>query len=309
MMPKSKFKKVSVAVGVAAYNEGNNIAELLHAILKLRTEKTRVTRCIVVADGCTDDTVSKVRSLKSKRIDLIIHRKRCGQAVSQSKIIKSSTSDYLVLLNGDIQIKDKNFIENIIIPFFKNSKIGLVGGSIEPLPSENKFEEIINYGVAIKQELFEGINHLDNIFLCHGRVRAFSRAFMKTFTWKKIINEDAYSYLSCKKNNFEFYYQPSAAIYYRSPQNLKDHMRQSKRFLYAKKELRKYFTEEDLNYYYAFPIVLTVKVIAKYIVKNPILFLEYLGVQGLVLFSRVFDKEMKINFMPSMSSKVLYKNI
>lgn len=304
-----KFRKQSVTVGIAAYNEGKNIASLLNSILTQTSVTGRVVRCIVVADGCTDNTVSEVRSLHSRNLKLIINAKRIGQALSQSKILRNVKSDYLVLLNGDVQIKQSDFIEKLIHPFSEDSNIGLVGGNCMPLPAENHFESVINYGVKAKSYLFEQIHNKDNIFLCHGRVRAFSKTFLKSFTWKKVINEDAYSYICCKKNNLNFYFKKDAVIYYRSPQNIHDHMKQSKRFLHAKKELNQYFSAGDVDAYYAFPTLPTLKTIVKYLLLNPVLSMQYAIIQAIVVLHSTFHREIKVTFAPSLSSKDLSKRI
>ena len=67
-----------------------------------------------------------------------------------------------------------------------------------------------------------------------------SKDFAKTLVMPKVISEDAYLFLQCKKNGFRFFYQSLANVFYRSPQSFRDHIKQSTRFFIGQKRLASY---------------------------------------------------------------------
>ena len=56
-------QRINYSVGVMAYNEEANIGRTLEAILNQTHAKTALTEIIVVASGCTDNTVAVVEAM------------------------------------------------------------------------------------------------------------------------------------------------------------------------------------------------------------------------------------------------------
>lgn len=277
-----KNKKLSVTVGIPAYNEEDNIQELLRALLLQRQNKTKLAEIIVVSDGSTDKTVEKVDQVRNKIIKLIINKKRQGQAMIQNVIVKKNKGDILVFLNADVQIKDKFFIEKLVTPILLNKKVGIVSPRVIPLPSQVLLESIINYSVCIKNKIYSSWRDGNNIFNCHGRARAFSKDFLKELQWKEVLSEDGYSYLLCIKKGYQFAYQPNTQVFYRSPVNFKDHQRQSSRFLNSVEELSKYFQRSFVEKEYNLPKKTVLKEFLLYFFKNPFLAGAYFTILSLV---------------------------
>lgn len=226
-------EKISVSIGIPAYNEEGNIRKLLESLAKQNISSFQLETIYVTLDDCTDNTAFEAKSVKSPKIKIIEHKKRIGQSLRQKELFELNTSDVLVLLNGDVLPSSPNFLKNLISPFITRKCTGIVGGKVTPLPSKTFVEQIINKSVLYKQKMFEKINNGDCLFLCHGRVRAFSKELIKKIIWKPLLNEDAYSYIECKRLGFTFFFESSAEVFYRSPQTLSDHYKQSNRFLIA----------------------------------------------------------------------------
>lgn len=273
-----KQKKLTVTVGIPAYNEEANIERLLKSILKQKQKNYIMKKIIVVSDGSTDKTDEIVKRLKSKKITLLRNNSRLGQALSQNKIIERSATDVLVLLNADVIPKHNMVINHLVSPFLYNTELGIVGGYPAPMPGSNLFEEVINFSVKMKQEAYESLNKNGNLFLCHGRIRAFSKKFLHKFKWDKTFAEDAFSYLSCVSRNYQFLFNKKARVLFRSPQSLSDHLRQSTRFLQASKKQREYFPRTLVKREYTIPKEIIAKVAFKYFFKNPFYFSYYVGV-------------------------------
>src|SRR2546421_109789 len=79
---KSETGLILYSVGVMAYNEEANIRRTLHAILEQSSQKTCAAEVIVVASGCTDNTVPIVQEMmqQDSRIALLVQVRREGKA-------------------------------------------------------------------------------------------------------------------------------------------------------------------------------------------------------------------------------------
>ncbi len=279
------MSKLSVSIGIPAYNEGKNIKDLILSLLDQRCSNFILKEIIIISDLSSDNTEAEVKSIKNSRIKLFRNKKRLGQALGQNKILKSFAGDVLVLINADVLPKNKFLLEELIAPFYSQKYLGIVGGKVTPVKSESFLENIINVSVLMKTELYKKINHGRNIYLCHGRIRALSRNFAKSFKWKGVLSEDSFSYISCVQKGFTFLYEPKAEVLYRSPQSLNDHLKQSARFFQGKRELEAIFGKDKVNSYFHISKNLILENLAIYFFKYPNYFLSYICI---LIFSRFF---------------------
>ena len=234
---------VSISIGIPAHNEEKNIAALLRYLLAQKSQGFSLEEIIVLSDGSTDETAESVQRVIDSRIRLVVSDRRKGKCQAQNKIAQMAKGDILILLDADVLPKDNDFIQNIIAPFKHDSRIGLVGANTESVKARKAFESIIARSHKAKQILYYRINGGNNIYLCHGRARAFSRALYKKIQWPdKLFSEDAFSYLFCLQNGFAFRFAKDAQVLFRSPNTLKDHLIQSRRFWNDKKNLENYFS-------------------------------------------------------------------
>src|SRR5437763_1588249 len=123
---------IGCSIGIMAYNEEANIARTLQSVLDQKGPSVCINEVIVVASGCTDDTVPIVSemTLKEPRIRLCIQEKREGKASAINLFLKEATSPVVVLIGAD-NILETYAIENLCTPF-KDPMIGMVGG--RPVP-------------------------------------------------------------------------------------------------------------------------------------------------------------------------------
>lgn len=294
-------KTTTIAIGIPAYNEEGNIENLIRSILSQKEINYQLKEIIVVSDCSHDNTDKIVLGIKDKRIKLIRNSNRIGQALTQNVILENFSSDILALLNADIFVKDKNFLYQFIKPLLDNKKVGIVSPRIVSLQDKNFFSSIIKYSVAFKTFMYEKWEKGNNIYLCHGRARCFSKDFCRVLTWPKVISEDAFSYLLAQKHGFEFVYNKSAVIFYKSPDNFTDHQKQSLRFFNTKHEFKKNFDQKTLTNAYAIPKSIIIQAIFLYLIKSPVLFLSYLTI--IVLVRIIPHKTLTVTWDIALSSK------
>src|SRR3989344_3656179 len=77
--------KPTLSIGIAAYNEAQNIGALISAFLAQKISSMHLLEIIVASDASTDETDEIVRSFSDKRVRLIRLEKRSGLSADQKK--------------------------------------------------------------------------------------------------------------------------------------------------------------------------------------------------------------------------------
>lgn len=296
--------KPQISIGIPAYNEERNIARLIEAIRNQKLENIEILEIFVVADGCTDSTVPMVESIIDSRLKITVFTKREGLTVAQNHIMQNASGDIVVLLDADILPKDDLFLEHISRPLLNNSHISLVGAAIENASPRTQFERIMSVGQKFKNNLYPRIHNASNIYMCHGRARALRKNIYSQIKWPNICSEDAYSYLYCISNNFAFAYAPRAVAIFRAPDNIHDHMLQSKRYFTGKNVLKKFFPPALIRRAYRIPPRLFITALLQTIIRHPLRMTGYVGiVAGIKILSFWRPINPTAMIVPSLSSK------
>lgn len=302
---KNASSNVSVSIGIPAYNEGQNIAALLKALIAQKQTFCTIREIIVVSDGSTDNTVKEAIAVDSTLIKVIERTDRKGQAARQNEILDLFAGDVLVLLNGDILPKQPDFIERLVWPIAANPRVGLVAAKGVPLAPQNLFERIINFSFIMRREVVEKWNGGNNLYTCTGPARAFSRKFAQGFRWPQVVAEDTYSYFAAKEKGFEYVFDPQAEFFFRSPQSFRDHIRQSVRFRQGIKELARHLPNSPVRQAHTIPLRLTVPVLLSFASEHPFLFCGYAAIYTFSAFMSLFTSQANLVWEIADSSKKL----
>lgn len=264
-------KKLTVTIGIPAYNEEANIAALLHAVLQQEESYFTLTKIIVVSDASRDNTVEKVEQIDDRRISLVNHKHRKGQIFSQNEIFSLVNTDIVILLEADTIPQGKNYLYELLLPIIDNKKVGLVQGSWKPLPSQTFTGKVFSTQMLFYQELTENSEDASSL-LCSGRGgRAFTERVYKQFHWPQSVPEDVYALSWCQKNNIMTVFQKSAICNYRSPQSFSDYVKERQKIKSAELSLFKYFSPEYIHVMYHRSFPLLVKLFLYFYMRHPIL--------------------------------------
>jgi|SRR3989344_250020 len=246
-------KKPTVTIGIPAYNEEANIGKLLKALIKQKVKTSQLERILIISDGSSDDTVKCASLIKDGRIEVVDRKKRLGGRQTKNEILQRSTSDILVILDADVLPSNTNFVEEISKPIIEK-RASLVGADTIPLPAKGFVERTMAEGHLIKKRMYRRINQADNVYLCHGRARAFSKDLYKKICFPDDCPEDAYSYLYAKYYGHKFIYSIKANVFFRTASSLEDKGSQSKRFLTEIINLKRYFPENFIRGEFKLPL-------------------------------------------------------
>ena len=296
-------KKLSLTIGIPAFNEEANIYRLLQSLFSQNQANFKLDKIILVSDGSTDLTVNGAKKIKNKKLIILENKKRLGLNSTQNRIISQSSSDILIIFNADILIKNKMTINRLISHFYRQNKIGIVGARTEIIQPNNFVGKILANSHNFKQSAYKKYNKRDNVYLCHGAGRAFSKEFYKKLKWPENCPEDAYSYFSCIKSGFKFHYASDAKVYFLPSTNLSDYIKQSTRFFSGKKAIEKFFNTKVIKNRYRLPFFLTLSILIIYFKKNPVLTLTYILVIPFVQILSQIKKVDQSKYEISVSSK------
>ena len=89
-------------------------------------------------------------------------------------------------------------------------------------------------------------------------------------------------YLSCKSNGFQYRRNQKANVYYRTPQTIRDFIKQSSRHMNAYREYERYFDKKLIQDEMTVPLGIKIRVPLYQALKNPAgwLFLKSLSILG-----------------------------
>lgn len=226
-MPNKNCKdesRIDVSIGICAYNEEQNIRELLNSILEQKTDKVNIEEIIVICDGSTDRTkeLAEGISQNNRKIKLINLQRRCGKYAAINKFFESAEAPILALSSADI-ILEKNAIEKLCLPFLTEHGIGIVAS--RPLPI-NPADTFLGFVVNLQWHLHHKLSMLQPKF---GELIAF-RNIIKNLPPTLVDEEQIASIV--KTSGYGLKYIPDALVFNKGPENIKDFLIQRRR-IYA----------------------------------------------------------------------------
>lgn len=280
-------QKITVTIGTAAYNEAENIGAMLTSVLA-QTERTiRIQKIIISSDGSADETVKIARSFKDPRIVVLAHTSRKGQPTRLNEILQRSKSDYLVILDADTVLGNNKAIENILKPFGRDKRIGVVAGNTIPVPGQTFLEKAANNYIYARQALQKEYNFGKKALVAHAYL-AFSRRFLLEYHLpKEVMNGDAYSYFESIRRGYKFSYAHNSVVYYRSPSTIREYVKQKTRQIAGGRQLEQYFGHEVVAEGFRVPYPIMKEILRYQLRKN---LLGYLLVKILFSYSAYKSK-------------------
>src|SRR6266496_2282888 len=220
----SEEELIECSIGIMAYNEEANIARTLQSVLDQKGPSVCINEVIVVASGCTDDTVSIVSemTLKEPRIHLCVQEKREGKASAINLFLKEATGPVVVLIGADDILED-DAIENLCTPFM-DPMIGMIGGRPVPVNDANTF--------------MGHVVHL--LWRLHDRVARVQPKLGEVISFRNVISgiptDSAVDEISIQalisQLGYRLIYEPACVVYNKGPLTIHDFLKQRRR-IYA----------------------------------------------------------------------------
>lgn len=212
---------ISCAIGLPAYNEAENIGNLLEVLLSQKLQQVSLDQIIVVASGCTDGTEDIVREYmkRDNRIELIVQSQRRGKASAVNIIIEQNQSDVIMLHSTDV-LPAEDVVEKLISPF-SDPEVGITGG--RPVPTNNP-DDFVGYIVHILWRLHHEISKRSPKM---GEVIAF-RPVLRRIPEDTPVDEASIEPLIIGQG-YQLRYIDDAKVYNHGPTTITDFLKQRRR--------------------------------------------------------------------------------
>jgi cellulose synthase/poly-beta-1,6-N-acetylglucosamine synthase-like glycosyltransferase len=210
-----------ISVGICAYNEEENIAELLGSFLKQEVCQVMVREIIVVSDGSNDRTDAIVESFMSDGpIRLIKLRERLGKFVAINEFLKIAQSPLLVLCSADVRLAD-DALERLCAPFLSDEKLGMAAGrSVCVNPKETFMGYAANFYMDLRH-----------------RIALLQPKFSALIAFKKVIDrlpptivDEEQVACAVAEKGYGLKYVPESIFYEKGPESLRELIEQRRRY-------------------------------------------------------------------------------
>ena len=221
---------MNITIGVPTHNEENSIIKCLKSCVEQTLPPNEI---IVVASGCTDKTVDKIRSFQTRNniVKLITEEKRNGKISALNKILDSASGDIIIHTDGDV-ILEANVVELLSKYFMKYSFISAVSG--RPKLIKNNSELFYRWAVKtenilmnIKMEEF----HKRKFFHICGYIFAHRNNDISSVPFVKGATDATMGSILSKKGTIVF--DPNIIAKVKHPNNVDDFIKQKARIRYG----------------------------------------------------------------------------
>lgn len=265
-----KNKKITIKIGIPAYNEEANIGLLLKSILSQNKKYYELKELVVISDGSTDMTNQEVLKIKNSKIKLIKGIERIGQQARQNQLLKALKDDVLVIIEADCLPENKDALDNLIYPFFKKEPFGLTTTYVNSIKAEGLFEKSVYHGDALKLEIFDKWKNGVNVYaLGGGTAKAISKEFAKNLNWPNEVPEDSYTYFRAKDLGVRSKRINNSLFVKKNVSNPADRLKQSTKFMTGRRSLTNFFNKNLVESEYNIPFWLIANYSLIHLFKNP----------------------------------------
>lgn len=219
-----KASPLTCSIGVMAYNEEANIGRCLQSLLNQDVYDYEIGEIVVVASGCTDDTVPIVCDICDRypKVKLLEQEKREGKASAINLFLRHVRSDIVILESADT-VPGPRTIAHLLAPF-ADPEIGMTGGHPVPVNDPDTF-----MGFIVHKQW--DLHH--QVALEHpklGELIAFRRVFHR-IPYDSAVDEANIEPLIVGQG-YQLRYVPEAIVYNRGPETIQDFIKQRRR-IYA----------------------------------------------------------------------------
>ena len=209
------------SVGVTAYNEEANIGRLLDALLNQHLHDVEISEIIVVASGCTDNTIPIVEAIAARepRVKLFTQPKREGKTAAINIFLSNATKEICVLESGDT-LPHEDAVEHLV-RMFADPTVGMTGAHKIPVNTPDHLVGLFTHlRLRLEHQLCLEIPRL-------GELIAFRKVFDRLPD--DVAMDEAFVEAFIIRRGMQVRYAPEAVVYNMGPETVADFVRQRRR--------------------------------------------------------------------------------
>lgn len=213
---------MTVAVAIPAYNEAATVARAVRGVLGQRGPHLGALELVVVASGCTDDTVGEAERAFAgdPRARMLVQARREGKAAAIAAFLDTTPGADVYVLAGADGVLEEGALEPLVARF-DDAEVGMAGG--RPVPV-NDPSTLLGRVVRL---LWEMHHHVALRSPKLGELVAFRRAFERMPT-DTAVDEAAIEALVLAKG-LRLAYVPDARVRMKGPTTVREFLGQRRR--------------------------------------------------------------------------------
>ncbi len=222
--------RTKVSIGICAYNEESNIANLIQSIQAQKLKNVQITEIVVVSSACSDKTDKIVRELQADpRILLIQQTERRGKASAVNLFLHAARENICILVSADTMLPPDS-IERICTSF-SDTTVGMTSGHPVPVNVPDHFMGFVS-------NLVWRLAH--EVSLVQPKCGEFV-AFRKVLECipENTSVDEASIEATMKRRGYAIRYVPDAIVYNRGPCTVAEYVRQRRRIYAGHLHLRR----------------------------------------------------------------------
>ncbi len=220
-----------VSIIVPGRNEGENLFQLATS---LKEQTYQNFELIIIDDGSDDDTKIICQSLLNQGLikQYLRNDVRGGKASAANLGFRYSKGKFIIHIDADCSF-DRDAIENILVPFYLDAKIGAIGGNVQ----------VRNYNESLCTTL-QAIEYYDNISIgrialsqlgiyrqISGAFGAFKREVLTSVGgWDIGPGLDGDITVKVRKLKYKIHFEPTAVCQTRVPNTFRKLVKQRLRW-------------------------------------------------------------------------------
>lgn len=298
-----KNKKLTVTVGIPAYNESANIGNLLNSLLTQKQDDFVLQKIVVVCDGSTDGTEKIVTEMQKKNKIIVCNFDpiRRGHTYRMQQLLTLNSSEILVFFDGDTMPKNDKTLSLLIAPFY-DKKINMTAANLLPTNPVKLFEFILFCWYMLWFHVSLTWNKGNNLFNIHGGGIALRKKLTDKIRLPVTLSTSSakYMYLYLEKQNLGFLFCKESVIYFRLPATFQDHQLQSARGNSELKKIEK-ILNISVNEYTIVPKQIKFNALISSLFIHPVITVVGLS---FFIFSQIYDR-----FFPQSQYEKLWPSV
>jgi len=214
-------EKIRCSVGIIAHNEERNIGSLLQTMLNQELRTVEICEIIVVASGCTDETIPIVHKYQQRdsRIKLLVQPCREGKTSAINLFLQEAKEDICVQESADT-LPREDAVEHLV-RMFVDPTIGMTGAHKMPVDTPDHLVQLFSHlRLRMEHQLCLDIPRL-------GEMIAYRKVFDRIPP--DVAMDEAFVEALVIQRGLDVKYAPDAIVYNTGPTTVKDFIKQRRR--------------------------------------------------------------------------------
>jgi cellulose synthase/poly-beta-1,6-N-acetylglucosamine synthase-like glycosyltransferase len=209
LRPFSQTAPPTVSVVLCAHNEENRIVERL-ANLFATDYPSDLLEAVVVSDGSTDRTASRVMEAATDRLRLIVQPERCGKAHGLNRAVEQATGEIIVFADSRQRFEPSAI--RLLAEAFADPKVGAVSGSLEIDHATSSAGKGIDSYWRLEKRLRRDESDLGATIGCTGAIYAIRKRLFRPLPLDTLL-DDVVVPMNILVSGFRVTFEPRAIAF------------------------------------------------------------------------------------------------